>query len=168
MNVLIAYASKHGSTYEIANAIGEVLRAAGYGVAVRNVEEIHSVDVYDAVIIGSAVYMGRWMDEAQKFVQENVDKFGLVPAWLFSSGPLGEDVEEDAGSPHNIVELMALTKAQEHRVFDGRLDKEQLGVGERMIVRLVKAPEGDFRNWAAIHEWADEIARELDTALVPA
>ena len=168
MNILIAYASKHGSTQEIAEAVGEGLRAAGYGVAVRDVEEVHAVDVYEAVIIGSAVYMGRWMSEAQKFVESNHDKFGQVPVWLFSSGPLGEIIEEEAGTPHNLVELMALTKAQGHQVFDGRLDKEQLALGERMIVRMVKAPVGDFRDWDAIREWAEKIAAELDAALVPA
>jgi menaquinone-dependent protoporphyrinogen oxidase len=168
MDILIAYASKHGSTHEIARVVAQELRAAGHGVAVRDVEEIHSIEVYDAIIIGSAIYMGRWMAEAQEFVERNQDKFGTVPVWLFSSGPLGEDVEEGTGNPHNIEALMAMTKAVDCQVFDGRLDKEQLGLGERMIVRMVKAPAGDFRDWNAIREWAGRIAAELNAVPVPA
>ncbi|MFZ0546105.1 MAG: flavodoxin domain-containing protein [Candidatus Promineifilaceae bacterium] len=167
MNILIAYASKHGSTFEIAEAIADRLRQSSFRVAIRSVEEVYTTEVYDAVIIGSAVYMGRWMQEAQQFIEENRDDFGRVPVWLFSSGPLGDETEEGIGNPHNLDVLMALTKAEGHQIFDGRLDKERLGLGEKLVVSAVKVPYGDFRDWDAIRDWADTIAAGLVPVKTP-
>lgn len=161
MNILIAVASKHGSTREIAEAIGDELRWAGHNVEVRDARSAPLVDIYDAVIAGSAIYMGNWMAEAKAFVEKNQARFGGKPVWLFSSGPLGEDYPEDMGVPATLDELVEQTGARDHQVFVGRLDKSELGLGERLISRVVKAPEGDFRDWDAIRAWARDIAQQL-------
>ena len=84
------------------------------------------------------------------------------PVWLFSSGPVGDPPrpEED---PVDIADVLAATKAREHRVFAGRLDKRRLGFGERAIVVALRVREGDFRNWAEIQGWASQIADSLRT-----
>lgn len=161
MNILVAVASKHGSTRGIADAIGEELRAAGHSVDVRDAKGAPSADGYDAVVAGSAIYMGNWMAEAKAFVEQNETRFAGKPVWLFSSGPLGEDYPEGMGVPTNLDELMAQTGARGHTVFVGRLDKSELGLGERIISKAVKAPEGDFRDWDAIRAWARAIAQQL-------
>ncbi len=161
MNVLVAVASKHGSTAEIAGGIAEELRARGHVVEVRDVAERFDVAQYNAAVIGSAIYMGTWMSDAWQFVEGYQEQLREMAVWLFSSGPLGEEYPEGMGRPENLDELMEATGARDHAVFVGKLDRDDLGFGERMIARVVKAPEGDFRNWPEIRRWAAHIAAQL-------
>lgn len=179
MKILIVVGSKHGSTRDIGEAIVEELRAAGYDVDLHRVAEGEATAVgelmasgagveidlapYGAAVVGSAVYMGRWMGEARDFVAEHAKQLQAVPVWLFSSGPVGEEHPEGMGVPEHLDDLLAQTGAREHVVFAGRLDKGRLNLAERMAVRLVKAPEGDFRDWNAIRDWARSIAAALET-----
>ncbi|MDB5059115.1 MAG: protoporphyrinogen oxidase [Chloroflexi bacterium] len=160
MNILIAVASRHGSTREIADMIAQELRDSGHAVEVHNADEVRDVERYDAAVVGSAVYMGSWLAEARRFVEQNRTTLLSVPVWLFSSGPLGED-PQPPGDPAHLDELMQATKARDHRVFVGKLNKSNLGFGERLAVKMVKAPEGDFRDHEAICGWAREIALAL-------
>ena len=83
-----------------------------------------------------------------------------VPVWLFSSGPIGhEPTPED--EPVDVADLVAATGAREHRVFAGQVDRSRLGLGEKVILTAVRAPEGDFRPWDDIRAWAGEIAAAL-------
>jgi menaquinone-dependent protoporphyrinogen oxidase len=87
-----------------------------------------------------------------------------VPVWLFSSGPLGSDGPDVSGEPRSLPQLMAATYAREHRTFHGRLDPDDLGLGERIAVKFVHAPTGDFRDWEAVRAWAREIGAGLVSA----
>jgi menaquinone-dependent protoporphyrinogen oxidase len=160
VKVLVAFASRHGSTVEIAEAIGARLRAAGLGVDVLAADEVDTVYPYDAYVLGSAVYMGSWLREARAFVDEHFELLRSRPVWLFSSGPIGESDTFDA------TDLAADLQAVDHRLFDGRLDHRRLRLGERALVRAMRVPDGDHRDWAAIDGWAADIARTL--ALVSA
>ena len=169
MKILIVVASKYGSTREIAEAIAEEVGAAGHEVELRVVTDGKAAGVdgdavngYDAAVVGSAVYMGKWMAEAREYVAEHGEQLAAVPVWLFSSGPLGDEYPEGMGVPEHLDELLAQTRARDHQVFVGRLDKSQLNLAERLAARMVKAPEGDFRDWPAIRGWARGIAAELD------
>ncbi len=166
MRVLVAAASKHGSTFEIAEAIGRGLTDAGIDNQLRRIDDVVSLDGYDAVVLGSAVYAGHWMSTAREFVDDHEQELSLRPVWLFSSGPLG-------GSPHpaenhavQIADIRLATEAREHRLFSGRLDRQSLGFGERAVALAVKAPEGDFRDWDAVAEWAHNIAQALSGHVV--
>ena len=161
MKVLVAAATKHGATAEIAATIGEVLRDEhGMEAAVVPPEEVATVDGYDAVVLGSAVYAGHWLAPAKELVDRAGGLLAGKPVWLFSSGPVGDPPkpEED---PVDVAEILAATKAREHRVFAGKLDKRQLGFGEKAIVVALRVPDGDFRNWTEIKGWASQIARSL-------
>jgi menaquinone-dependent protoporphyrinogen oxidase len=81
--------------------------------------------------------------------------------WLFSSGPLGDEVTDHEEQPRQLAEIAARIPIREHRMFFGALDTSKLSFGERMLVKAVKAPEGDFRNWDEISRWADEIGKVL-------
>lgn len=163
MKILTVVASKHGSTREVAEAIAEELRAAGHDVDVQEAAKsaTPAIGAYDAVVAGSAIYMGKWMAEARAFVEAHGEELAAVPVWLFSSGPVGEEYPEGMGMPEHLDELVAQTGAREHEVFVGRLDKSQLNLAERLAVRMVKAPDGDYRDWDAIREWAQGIAAAL-------
>jgi menaquinone-dependent protoporphyrinogen oxidase len=159
MRILIVVGSKHGSTREIADALGDELQRAGFDAAVADVRDAVPVVEYDAVVIGSALYMGRWLTEARAFVDRNREALAARPVWLFSSGPLGQ---QPASDPAQLEALLASTGARDHRVFVGKLERSGLGVGEKLAVKLVKAPEGDFRDWDAIRAWARAIAGALE------
>jgi menaquinone-dependent protoporphyrinogen oxidase len=161
MKILVAVASRHGSTHEIAEALARKLGTAGHAIDVQSVEDGATVEGYDAVVIGSAVYMGNWLPPAVQFVDRHQAQLAAVPVWLFSSGPLGAGDPRPKGEPAHLDQLMERTGARGHRIFVGKLDQDELGFGERLIVRAVGAPEGDFRDWAAINVWANEIAEGL-------
>jgi len=160
VKMLIAVSSKHGSTREIAVSIAETVREAGVEVEVVDARGVESVAPYDAVIVGSAVYMGRWMGPARDLVNRSADEMRTRPVWLFSSGPLGRDIVDPADAAEG-MRLLELVGGRDHRVFPGKADKHEFGFVERRIVSMLKAPWGDHRDWPAIREWATSIARDL-------
>ncbi|HET7037555.1 MAG TPA: flavodoxin domain-containing protein [Thermomicrobiaceae bacterium] len=164
IRVLIAVASKHGATRGIADAIAAELRRRGLDAEVREAAEVRDIGGYDAVILGSAVYMGKWLPAARELAASQREALAQLPVWLFSSGPLGHENPQPQGEPAQLGRLLAETNARGHRIFAGELDKRELGAGERLLARAVKAPEGDFRDWDAIRAWADEIAAALAPA----
>ena len=160
MKMLIAVSSKHGSTREIAASIGETVREAGIEVDVVEAQDVESVSPYDAVIVGSAVQLGRWMGPARDLVTSSADALRTRPVWLFSSGPLGRDIVDPADAAQGL-KLLGLVGARDHRVFAGKADRGELGFIERRILSMVKNPYGDHRDWDDIHAWAAAIAGEL-------
>jgi menaquinone-dependent protoporphyrinogen oxidase len=158
MKLLVAYASKHGSTTGIAENIAAKLRGADHQVDIGPVAEVADVGTYDAYVIGSAVYYGGWMKEATAFVESNTAWLARRPVWLFSSGPVGPAAPAD---PKELPALREAIAPRDHRVFYGALDRHHLSIGERIVVGAVKAPDGDFRDWREIEAWADEIAVEI-------
>ena len=94
MTVLVAYASKHGSTAGIAEAIADALTDHEVKAEAKSVDTIEDLGPYEAVILGSAVYAGSWMKDAVTFAERHAGELARMPVWLFSSGPLGEDVKD--------------------------------------------------------------------------
>jgi menaquinone-dependent protoporphyrinogen oxidase len=160
MRVLVATASKHGATAEIGQAIADELIARGMDAAVVPAGDAESVDGYDAVVLGSAVYAGHWLPAATAFADRHGPRLHGRPVWLFSSGPVGDPPkpEEEPVDAGPMVEACA---AREHVVFAGRIDRKRLGFGEKAIVMALRAPEGDFRDWDAVRLWARDIADQL-------
>lgn len=154
--VLVAAASRHGSTDELARAIASVIAGHGLRVDVRRLADVDTVMPYDALVLGSAVYMGSWLEDARQFLEEHGEAIRTRPTWLFSSGPVGEAMAAFDGSA-----LVAATGARDHHLFGGRLVRASLGPGERVIARLVRARDGDHRDWATATAWATAIARTL-------
>jgi menaquinone-dependent protoporphyrinogen oxidase len=167
MKMLIAASSKHGSTREIAASIAGTIRDAGVEVELADPQQVESVAPYDAVIIGSAVYMGRWMGPARELVNGSADALRTRPVWLFSSGPMGRDIVDPADAAEG-MKLLELIGGRGHRVFAGKADKHELGFAERAVLRMVKNPYGDHRDWTEIEAWATSIARDLTSVGVGA
>lgn len=162
MRILIAVASKHGGTYGIATRLRSELLGRGHDAAVMTIDGSRCPDGYDGYVVGSAVYGGNWTKPAQKFVHDNLLTLRSKPLWMFSSGPLGDHADEDAAKPiDHPEELAVLAGAREHKVFAGRLFRKELNPVERVAAAAVHAPEGDFRDWTEIDQWADHVADEL-------
>jgi menaquinone-dependent protoporphyrinogen oxidase len=162
MNVLVTAATRHGSTMEIATIIAGILDDAGLDTDVKPPDEVRSVEAYEAVVIGSAVYMGRWLEPARDLVARVSGELAGRSVWLFSSGPLGESPKPDA-EPADVEAMRTATGAIDHRVFPGRLVKSELGLAEKVVVAGVRAPYGDFRPWDDVSTWARGIADRLRT-----
>ncbi|MGA7226893.1 MAG: flavodoxin domain-containing protein [Acidimicrobiia bacterium] len=164
MRVLVATASKHGATAEIGQAIGDVLVNEGLEVRELAPEDVAAVDGFDAVVLGSAVYAGHWMHSAIELAEEFESDLSRRPTWIFSSGPVGDPPKPDE-DPVDVGHIRELTRARGHVVFAGKLDKRQLGFGERAIVTAFRAPEGDFRDWEEVRTWATGIAEQLKASV---
>ena len=162
MKVLVAAASRHESTREIAEAIAAGLVERGIESVAVPIEQVTTLDGFDAVVLGSAVYMGRWLGEARRFAQIHASALCRLPVWLFSSGPVGPaDHPVPPGTPADVPVITRLTQATGHRTFPGRLDMKRLHFSERSLARTIHAPEGDSRDWNAIADFAGEIADAL-------
>jgi menaquinone-dependent protoporphyrinogen oxidase len=162
MKVLVTAASKHGATRQLAEAIGDVLARRGVDVAVLAVDDLPpgTIDRYGAVILGSAVYAGHWLPAAREFVARDAATLAQRPVWLFSSGPIGAP-PKPVDPPVDITSVIATTGARDHQIFPGRLDRADLGFAERAIAAALRAPQGDFRPWEEIRNWAGAIADVL-------
>lgn len=170
VQVLVAFATKYGATAEIADKIGQVLRESGLPADVLPVDSVGDLTRYDAVVLGSAVYVGQWRKEAATFLEANEKELAERPIWLFSSGPTGE------GDPVQLMKGFRFPEAQQpiadriqpHDIafFHGVLDKKKLNMVEKLLVKGIKAPVGDFRDWDAISSWAATIADTLRKKVV--
>ncbi len=176
MQILVAYASRHGSTQGIAARVAERLRADGTDVALLAAAEVPDPSQYDAFVVGGAAYMFHWLKDATSFVRKHQVLLAERPTWLFSSGPIGTDTVDEEGRdvlettvPKEFAELRDAIHPRGEKVFFGAMDPaaKPIGMTERIVTLLPAArnafPRGDFRDWAAIDAWADEIARDLAT-----
>lgn len=169
MNVVVVYASRYGSTREIAEFIAGRLRERGIAAEAQSVDSKPDPGAYDAVVLGSAVYIGHWMKGAAEFGAQHQEALASRPAWLFSSGPLtlgnGVAVDDPDIVPQEATSITEAIAPRDHRVFFGALDPQRLGFSHRALRRLPAAraalPEGDFRDWQAIEAWTNSIAQSL-------
>ena len=170
-SILVLYASKHGSTRQMAEHIWRSFGAQGVHADLRAAEDLTDPVDYDAIVLGTAVYIGQWMKEAETYLEKFEKKLKDKPLWIFASGPTGDgdplELMEGRDIPDKIIPMLDRIKPKEIRLFHGALDKHQLTMMERLIIRVVKAPTGDFRHWEEIAEWAHEITEELSRSKEP-
>ena len=165
IKVLVAYATKYGATEGIAEKIGQVLGQAGLTVEVLPVDRVTDLNSYKAVVLGSATYIGRWRKEAAKFLKSNEKVLKNKLVWLFSSGPTeeGDPVELMKGwrFPKSLQPIADRIQPKDIAIFHGAMEIENLSRLEKWMIKKVKAPIGDFRDWEAITRWAMAIADVL-------
>jgi menaquinone-dependent protoporphyrinogen oxidase len=165
MKVLVTAASRHGSTAEIAEAIGDVLKSRGFDVTVAPPEDVAALSEFDAVVLGSAVYMGHWLEPATGLARRIGAELAGRPVWLFSSGPVGNRskkfVQQMDVDPVDLKAVQKTTGARAHERFSGKLDRHNVRGLQRVGLSLFRGLEGDFRDWKAVREWAGSIADQL-------
>lgn len=176
MNVLVAYASRHGATAGIAERIAQTIRRFGLEVTCQPVGSVRGIAEYDAFVIGSAAYMFHWQKDALAFVRRNQPGLMIKPVWLFSSGPIGGPLDAKGRDqkamsvPKDIPELSHAIRARDHQVFFGAFtrDRKPIGFAEQFTALMPAArdalTEGDFRDWPVIEAWATAIAVNLKPA----
>ena len=156
---VVAYATKLGSTREVAQTIGDTLSKQGMEVDVKVIQDITSLDGYSTIIIGSAIRMGRWLPEAVDFAKQHQQLLKEAKTAIFSVHILNSD-----DTPESAKEREAYTKEindiitpQSEAFFTGKVDPAKLGFKERLLFKMVKSPEGDFRDWDVIRSWANQL-----------
>jgi menaquinone-dependent protoporphyrinogen oxidase len=163
MTVLVAYASKRGSTAEIAETIAATLRREGLRVCLERAEDVQNLEGYDAALLGSAVYMKRWRGDARHFLKKHRKALRQMPFWVFSSGPVGDPSKDNPEwmEPPKIIEKVEEMGGRGHVVFGGCLPAKPQGFVEKSMVEGTAKEFRDRRNWVEIREWAREIAAAL-------
>jgi menaquinone-dependent protoporphyrinogen oxidase len=163
MTVLVAYSSKRGSTAEIAETLAATLRREGLGVCLERAEEVRSLESYDAVVLGSAVYMKRWRGDAKHFLKKHRKALRQMPFWVFSSGPVGDPANDNPDwiEPPKLAEKVEELGGREHVVFGGRVPSEPRGMMEKAMAEGIPEQFRDRRDWDQIRAWAHQIAHQL-------
>ena len=167
-SVLVVYASRMGSTREIAEAIGAQLSSRGFPVAVTAAADAAHARSFDAVILGSAVYLGRWDFDAVDYLRRQSDDLIGRPTWLFQSGPTGPAKETPRShTPRAVRRLCHQIGLAEPVTFAGNLDHSR---AKGWLARWVSNGDlaGDFRDWDLIRAWANGVADQLVADRAPA
>jgi menaquinone-dependent protoporphyrinogen oxidase len=164
-DILVTYASRYGSTAEIGHKIGEVLASAGLRVDVSEVKDVPNLKQYRAVILGSAVYIGKWRKDAIRFLKIFEKDLTERKIWIFSTGPTGKGDPEkllDGWSfPPSLKPLAERIDPEDITVFHGALNMDKLNSVHRFMINKIKAPVGDYRDWEQVTNWAKDIASKL-------
>jgi len=160
--VLVAYASRHQATAEIAAAIADELVAAGCVATVIEARAAGSLAGVDAAIVGSALYLGRWDESALDLVRRERAALARMPTWLFSSGPVGEG--KATARPGRLPQPEAVgalvTEIGAHATtFGGRVDADEEGFDLQIMASAGLA--GDWRDFVRIRAWARGIAADV-------
>jgi menaquinone-dependent protoporphyrinogen oxidase len=164
MHVLVTHGSKMGGTAGIAEQVGQALTDAGFQVDVRPVSEVDRLEAYDAVLVGGALYAGRWHRNARRFVKRHTGALRSRPVWLFSSGPLNGSAIEAMPPVPQVRELLERIGARGHVTFGGRLAADAKGFPASA---MAKTHAGDWRDPDRIRGWAAEVAMELMSLDLP-
>jgi len=162
-SILLAYASRFGSTQEAAETIANTLRENGLEVDLQPMEEIKSLDRYDAVVLGAAIYNAKWNVVAHQFVSQHQDALAQLPVAIFTLGPLSSSEAAKRNSRRQLdMELAKYPwlKPVALEIFAGKYDPSKPGMGffDRFL------PARDVRNWDAIRAWANELSAQLQHA----
>jgi menaquinone-dependent protoporphyrinogen oxidase len=158
-HVLVAYATRTGSTGDVAARIAGRLCAGGLSADARPVAEVPDLAPYSAAVFGSAIRFAAWLPEMVDFVGRNRPALRRMPVALFSMHmlALGDSEADRNARAAYTAQVRALITPMAEASFAGAIDTARLGLADRIAVRLVRSPTGDLRDWAAIEGWADSL-----------
>lgn len=165
MRVLVTYGSTRGGTEGLAHMVADGLREKDCVVEVIPADKARSIDGYDAVVVGGALYAFRWHRAARRFVRRHTAELRKRPVYFFSSGPLDDSAaKHDIPPVKGVVALMARVDARGHVTFGGRLSEHARGFPASA---MAKKTAGDWRDPAEVRAWAHSVASQLreDAAL---
>ncbi len=153
--VLVIYASEAGSTEEVAIFIKDLILEADYEVDLCKVDAVKDITEYDVIMIGSPIYVGKWKKEATNFVENNAEQLQSKKVFYFLTcmNLTSTDQEKLDQVPQFLTYERGLVEPISEGRFAGVINPKKLSFFKRMMIKLVKAPEGDFRDWEEIANW---------------
>ncbi|MBN1306251.1 MAG: twin-arginine translocation signal domain-containing protein [Anaerolineales bacterium] len=159
--VLITYASKCGSTAEIAQTIGQTISKTGAFVEVLPIALVSSLSSYQTVFLGSAIRRGSWLPEAKSFIANHQQELGNMPtAWFTVCMTLYQDTPENRQKVKDFLQpVREIFQPQSEGYFAGKVDPKKLSLLDNTILNIIGVPEGDYRNWNTISQSASETCR---------
>ena len=160
-SILVGYATRSGSTREIAQAIGETLRAGRREVDVRPLKEVRSLEGYQSVVLGAPFFMFRWHKDAVGFLSRHKGALATRPTAVFALGPFHDEEKEwndVRGQLARELTRYPWFSPIASEVFGGKFDPAGLGFPWSMIPALKRMPPTDIRDWAAIRKWAQKLS----------
>lgn len=163
--LLVAYATKHESTHEVAKAIADRLQVLGHRAELRAARDVESVSGYDGVVLGGALYAGRWHRDARHFLARHRDALAALPLAVFAMGPLTLEERDVAGSRKQLDRALAREPGLEPvavAVFGGVIDPDKLRFP------FTHMPAGDARDWDAVRYWTDDLPLLFESRRIPA
>ncbi len=170
-SILVAYATRYGSTQEVAEAVAATLRKQGLGVDTQAVRKVRSLAGYRAIVLGVPLYMGSMPKDAQKFLQLHQTTLEQMPVAIFALGPTLDPPDEREWQETRAQLDKALAKFAWLRpvtieMFGGKFDPAKFNIPHRLISALPASPlhnlpASDIRDWDAIHAWASDLAEKL-------
>jgi menaquinone-dependent protoporphyrinogen oxidase len=167
-SLVVAAASRHGGTCEIADRLALTLSAElpqNWAVTRPDLSDLRVLDDADAIVLGSAIYYGHWLHSAARALKYAQDG-PVLDLWLFSTGPIS-DVESENAQIISADSMVDVGQAADHKVFGGLLDTSRLNWVERTAVRALRVLPGDHRDWDQVDAWASRIATQLAHTRVP-
>jgi len=162
--LLVAYATRSGSTEEVAQAVAQTLRESGVSVETQPVRNIRSLEPYSAVVLGVPLYMGRMHKDARRFLSTHRSALSKMPVALFVLGPVQKDEKDWTGARMQLKKELAKYpwfSPVFNQILGGKFDPARLGFPFNLIPPLRKMPASDIRDWTAIRAWASEVAAAL-------
>jgi menaquinone-dependent protoporphyrinogen oxidase len=157
-SILLTYATRYGSTQEVAESITTALRESGLEVDLQPMQEVKSLDNYAAVVLGAAIYGTKWHPDAHRFLSQHQETLKQRPVAIFALGPLTSDSSAMQTSRRQLDKDLGKypwLKPVALEVFVGKYDPSKLGFFERFL------PASDRRNWEAIRAWANALPTQL-------
>src|ERR1035441_6747050 len=166
--VLVTYATRYGSTQEVAQAIAETLRKNGVAVETQPIRSISSIERYSAVVLGVPLYMGRMHKDARRFLAAHRNALTKMPVALFVLGPVQKDEKDWAGARTQLEKELAKYpwfSPVSQQILGGKFDPAKLGFPFSLFPPLRRLTAGDARDWTAIRAWASDLAVSLQPTL---
>lgn len=164
--VLVVYGTGTGCTQGIAERIGEALGEAGAEVSVVNAKDAPKPDGYDAVLVGSGVRAGNWHPPVKAWVTGNAEVLKAVPVAFYTAclSMAEADKADEVRAYTDPLIAEAGVQPVDVGLFAGWNEPKRFSFIERAVLKMLKAPQGDFRDWAAIESWTKQVAPKLGLA----
>jgi menaquinone-dependent protoporphyrinogen oxidase len=171
-SVLVGYATRYGSTQEVAEVVAAALRASGLEAKVEHLKRVLTLEGYSAVVLGAPLYIGSWPTDAKRFLTEHQAALAQRPLAIFALGPLSVDENEIQGARAQLDKELAkypALKPVDVALFAGKFDPKTLRFPDNLLTVLPASPlhqrpASDKRDWTAIRAWAANLAAKLTPA----
>ena len=173
-SVFVTYATRYGSTQEVAEAVAAELRNLGLPTEIQPMNKVRTLDRYSAVVLGAPIYIGRLHKDARHFLEQHNKALKVKPVALFALGPTSnreEDWRNVRTQFQQILAQLPWLNPVAAELFGGKFDPTALRFPDSLLTLFPASPirnmpPSDIRDWPAIRTWANSLALKFQPVLV--